>query len=252
MKKSNRYPLFLLLLFNVPAFALDALPPVGAESQPQGCSATASCNVSPQSVKATAKVALPDWCPNAATTVEKMICTSPKLAQLDNKLKEAIASGDPMAKSEVGRSRRAERDVCTTVACIEQWYQKTLAQLVMGGDQPQPQNYQLQRQPAPPTVTQYAVPAPPAPVMMQQPGATSAFTYWRSSELTAEEQRLQQMQSQLSQLDNDMNVRWGSRQRSRKETSAQKAWLQQRDAAIRSGASADQIAQMYRSRIAQL
>ena len=252
MKKSNRSLLSLLLLFNASAtFALDALPPVGVESQPQGCSATASCNVSPQSVKTTPKVALPDWCQNAATPVEKMICTSPKLAQLDNQLNQAIVSGDPMAKSEVGRSRRSERDVCTTGVCIEQWYQKTLAQLVMGG---QPQNYPapIQRQPAPPMVTQYTVPAPPAPVMMQQPGATSVFTYWQSSELTAEEQRLQQMQSQLAILDNQLNERWKSRSRSRKETTEQKAWLQQRDAAIRSGASADQIAQMYRSRIAQL
>jgi len=148
-------------------------------------------------------------------------------------------------------SRRAERDACQTAECVRQWYQKWLAQMTMGDQQPQSYQPPAPRQPLP-TVTQYA---PPAPVTVQPPSATNgatAFTYWQSSELTSAEQRLQQMQMQLAALDNQLNERWKSRSRSRKETTAQKAWLQQRDAAIGSGATADQIAEMYRRRIQQL
>ena len=225
-------------------------------AQPQKecvASATASCGNNGQVASARpAKqigVTLPSWCSNPdKTAVEQIICAVPDIAKSDNDLNRLYqVSPNP----DMVASRRAERDACQTAECVRQWYQKWLPQMPMGDQQSQ--SYQpIQRQPAPPTVTQYA---PPAPVMIQPSSATNgatAFTYWQSSELTDAEQRLQQMQMQLAALDNQLNERWKSRSRSRKETTAQKAWLQQRDAAIGSGANADQIAEMYRRRIAQL
>jgi len=249
--------ILLLLSLSASSFALDALPPVNPvnpvniESQPQKecvASATASCGTGQVASARPAKqigVTLPSWCPNPdKTAVEQIICAVPDIAKLDNDLNRLYQmSPNP----DMVASRRAERDACQTAECVRQWYQKWLPQKAMGDQQLQPQSYQPL-----PTVTQYA---PPAPVMIQPSSATNgatAFTYWQSSELTDAEQRLQQMQMQLAALDNRLNERWKSRSRSRKETTAQKAWLQQRDAAIGSGANADQIAEMYRRRIAQL
>lgn len=250
-KKHWLYVTLLMLLMQLSSavFAITPLPPDGASAQPQGCSATASCGTgqvaSARPVKPVG-VALPGWCSNPdKTAVEQMICSVPDIAKLDNDLNRLYqVSPNP----DMVASRRAERDACQTAECVRQWYQKWLAQMTMGDQQPQSYQPPAPRQPLP-TVTQYAPPQPFQAQPLQQPMATGGISWCGNGGLSQAESRLCQLSQQdatLAQLDQQLNERHQQR-----KFPQQKRWLQQRDQLVNGGAPVAQIKQFYQQRLGQ-
>ncbi|WP_147692796.1 lysozyme inhibitor LprI family protein [Vogesella mureinivorans] len=74
-------------------------------------------------------------CAKASTTVEKMICTDPKLAAADRdtaaayKVKLAASADESGLKQQQANWRRSVRDICTDTDCLEGAYKQRLAEL---------------------------------------------------------------------------------------------------------------------------